>query len=505
MLSRDVPRATVGVRGRAVAPRRADLHRPDHPIAGSGSAWDTRAAYCCHSVVAVATRLAPDRRLVSRGSIAPCNSSSPRRSPWWPRSPSSRSSHICRSAMPPCIWSSSSASSGTSSAASRPDSSVAFVGGLALDILGQRPLGSSAFALLIAIGIASLIGGAPRPGEDRRPQSSPPLSRAPSTRCSCSSPPPPSTAAPFTDRGARRGRAVGPLRHRPGRARGAARRGHRAAPPRGGAGGLVNDSYLGPASPSGTAPDPLRRLRDRHDPGLRPARRPASATSRSRNGPGRGAGRGQANGRGGRPGPARPHLRPHGHGCSSPTSRHSRCGSRPADLPYSRREDVARRLGGLLGMEPSDILTTLDSAPGSRFDPVRIAQDVPEATARLVSESTDELPGVQVAVETRREYPDGPLLAHILGYTGPIDGDTLEPPRGDGYLPDDMIGKAGVEATFEDGAARAPTASSSWSATRPAGTSRSSRPSRTPSPAPRSRSRSTGRSRRRPRRPSSGA
>jgi rod shape-determining protein MreD len=36
----------------------------------------------------------------------------------------------------------------------------AFIGGIALDILGQRPLGSSAFALLVAIGIASLIGGA---------------------------------------------------------------------------------------------------------------------------------------------------------------------------------------------------------------------------------------------------------------------------------------------------------------------------------------------------------
>lgn len=35
----------------------------------------------------------------------------------------------------------------------------ALVGGLALDVLGQRPLGSSAFALLIAIGLASVIGG----------------------------------------------------------------------------------------------------------------------------------------------------------------------------------------------------------------------------------------------------------------------------------------------------------------------------------------------------------
>jgi rod shape-determining protein MreD len=35
----------------------------------------------------------------------------------------------------------------------------AFVGGLALDILAQRPLGTSAFALLISIGLASIIGG----------------------------------------------------------------------------------------------------------------------------------------------------------------------------------------------------------------------------------------------------------------------------------------------------------------------------------------------------------
>ncbi|MEW6224867.1 MAG: penicillin-binding protein 2 [Chloroflexota bacterium] len=121
----------------------------------------------------------------------------------------------------------------------------------------------------------------------------------------------------------------------------------------------------------------------------------------------------------------------------------------PADLPFGEREDVARRLGGLLGLDASDILTTIDSAPGSRFDPVRVAQDVPEATARLVSESADELPGVTVAVETRREYPDGPLFAHILGYTGAIDGGTLERLKPSGYLADDMIGKAGVEATFE--------------------------------------------------------
>lgn len=36
----------------------------------------------------------------------------------------------------------------------------AFVGGLALDVLSQRPLGSSAFSLLIAMGAAALVGSA---------------------------------------------------------------------------------------------------------------------------------------------------------------------------------------------------------------------------------------------------------------------------------------------------------------------------------------------------------
>jgi penicillin-binding protein 2 len=123
---------------------------------------------------------------------------------------------------------------------------------------------------------------------------------------------------------------------------------------------------------------------------------------------------------------------------------------KPADLPFSRREDVAQRLGTLLDMDASDIIAALDTAPGSRFEPVRIATDVPETTARLVSESTEELPGVDVAVETRRQYPDGPLLAHILGYTGPIDGGTYDRLKADGYLRDDMLGKAGIEATFEE-------------------------------------------------------
>jgi len=121
----------------------------------------------------------------------------------------------------------------------------------------------------------------------------------------------------------------------------------------------------------------------------------------------------------------------------------------PADLPFEQRDEVAARLGAMIGMQPSDILATLDSATGSRFDPVRIKQDVPRATADLVSESAGQLPGVQVAIETRRDYTTGPLMSHILGYTGPIDATAYARLQASGYLPDDTIGKAGLEASFE--------------------------------------------------------
>ncbi|HET7741063.1 MAG TPA: penicillin-binding protein 2 [Mycobacterium sp.] len=122
---------------------------------------------------------------------------------------------------------------------------------------------------------------------------------------------------------------------------------------------------------------------------------------------------------------------------------------RPADLPFSVRAVVVTRLAGILDLDPAQINQTIDSNPGSRFDPIRIAQDVPEATARLIAEQHLELPGVEVVVEARREYTDGKLFAQILGYTGPIDGQQLKKLAANGYLPDDMIGKTGVEATYE--------------------------------------------------------
>ena len=122
---------------------------------------------------------------------------------------------------------------------------------------------------------------------------------------------------------------------------------------------------------------------------------------------------------------------------------------RPSDLPLTERDAVLQRLAGLLGMDVADIAATLDSSVGSRFDLVRIATSVPEDVARVISENHFQLPGVQVVVESRRSYPEGPLVSQLLGYTGPVDATQLADLQVKGYQPDDTIGKAGVEATYE--------------------------------------------------------
>ncbi len=122
---------------------------------------------------------------------------------------------------------------------------------------------------------------------------------------------------------------------------------------------------------------------------------------------------------------------------------------RPSDLPESRRTEVVETLAALVGADPSDINVAIDSNPGSRYDLVRVAQDVEPEVAAFIAESRPELPGVEVVVETRRSYEFGSLFGHILGYTGPISGEELPDLRDEGYLPDDLLGRAGVEATYE--------------------------------------------------------
>lgn len=87
---------------------------------------------------------------------------------------------------------------------------------------------------------------------------------------------------------------------------------------------------------------------------------------------------------------------------------------------------------------------------GAAYRPVVIARNVPRWLAFYMEEQGVFLPGVRVRPVPAREYLYGPLLAHILGYMGPIPANRRQAYEARGYRPDQWVGLAGVEASYED-------------------------------------------------------
>ena len=83
--------------------------------------------------------------------------------------------------------------------------------------------------------------------------------------------------------------------------------------------------------------------------------------------------------------------------------------------------------------------------------PIVIAKDVPYETVIEIETRSMTLPGMEIAVGTKRVYPRGTLAAQVIGYLGAIPSATkwaeLEPK---GYKYSDTIGVDGIEASMED-------------------------------------------------------
>ena len=88
----------------------------------------------------------------------------------------------------------------------------------------------------------------------------------------------------------------------------------------------------------------------------------------------------------------------------------------------------------------------------TKYKPVTIAKNISEETIATVEEMALELPGISVSNEPVRNYPNGKLAAHILGYLGKIpstqEADYLNNTE-EKYSKNDMVGLAGVEKTQE--------------------------------------------------------
>ncbi|MGL4796727.1 MAG: penicillin-binding transpeptidase domain-containing protein, partial [Paraclostridium sp.] len=88
-----------------------------------------------------------------------------------------------------------------------------------------------------------------------------------------------------------------------------------------------------------------------------------------------------------------------------------------------------------------------------QYKPVTIAKDVNPTTISQIEEMALELPGISIAVEPIRYYPEGNLASHTIGTMGRITESQLASKEENGltgYTKNDIIGQTGIEGFYDE-------------------------------------------------------
>lgn len=97
----------------------------------------------------------------------------------------------------------------------------------------------------------------------------------------------------------------------------------------------------------------------------------------------------------------------------------------------------------------SEIKKSLSDTGYNAYMPITISKNVSSETAEKIE--AENYPGVQIAVNYIRDYPQGELASHVIGYLGRISKEEEESyVEEKGYRKDALIGKSGIEKEFED-------------------------------------------------------
>jgi penicillin-binding protein 2 len=126
---------------------------------------------------------------------------------------------------------------------------------------------------------------------------------------------------------------------------------------------------------------------------------------------------------------------------------------------------VLERLGALLGRPAGRLAQEITPCGGaveppcwrgSPYQPVPVAEfDAADAEGvrrvLAIEEHREDYAGVTAQFTAVREYPSGggTTAAHVLGYLGPVSAEELAADERTALRPDALVGRAGVEATYD--------------------------------------------------------
>src|ERR1700761_1564588 len=103
-----------------------------------------------------------------------------------------------------------------------------------------------------------------------------------------------------------------------------------------------------------------------------------------------------------------------------------------------------------LHMTPEQLEAVLKHyALAPKYEPIPLKQDITPDEVEFIEAHRDELPELETIDEQRRLYPRNGFAANLIGYVGEVSDDMLNDPRYAYYEPGDVVGKSGVEQSYD--------------------------------------------------------
>lgn len=123
--------------------------------------------------------------------------------------------------------------------------------------------------------------------------------------------------------------------------------------------------------------------------------------------------------------------------------------ARPSELRGQRRDRVLARLAKRLDLDRQELHDAVDQAVAQGQPTAVLAENVDDSVVMYMSERWRDYPGVGLENSWVREYPEGDLAAHILGYTAKIPAEQVRDYTSQGYLGNETVGVAGLKMQYE--------------------------------------------------------
>jgi penicillin-binding protein 2 len=85
-----------------------------------------------------------------------------------------------------------------------------------------------------------------------------------------------------------------------------------------------------------------------------------------------------------------------------------------------------------------------------QYQPIFLKDDITPDELAFIESHRNELPELETIMAHRRLYPKGGFMAHLIGYVGEVSEDMLNSPQWEFYSPGDVVGRSGVELSYND-------------------------------------------------------